>query len=84
MATLYVENVPDELYEALRDRARRRHHSMAAEVVALLADSIPTARQLRGRQEIVHRLERMASVKKLLRKRTFPTAEEMQRQDRNR
>ena len=36
MATLYVENVPDELYEALRKRARRNRKSIAAEVLELL------------------------------------------------
>ena len=36
MATLYVENVPDDLYEALRQRARSHRKSIAAEVVSLL------------------------------------------------
>jgi plasmid stability protein len=36
MPTLYVENVPNDLYEALRDRARRHRRSIAAEVVSLL------------------------------------------------
>lgn len=34
MATLYVENVPDDLYKALRARARERHRSIAAEVLS--------------------------------------------------
>jgi plasmid stability protein len=33
MATLYVENVPDDLYEALRNRARSQRRSIAAEVI---------------------------------------------------
>ena len=32
MATLYVENVPDELYEAIRARAKQKRKSIAAEV----------------------------------------------------
>ena len=36
MATLYVENVPDDLYEALRKRARGQRRSIAAEVLQLL------------------------------------------------
>ncbi len=36
MATLYVENVPDELYEALRKCARNQRRSIAAEVLELL------------------------------------------------
>jgi len=31
MATLYVENVPDEFYEALRNRAKQNHKSIAGE-----------------------------------------------------
>jgi plasmid stability protein len=46
MPTLYVENVPNELYEALRKRAREHGSSIAAEVISLLADNIPTAAQL--------------------------------------
>jgi plasmid stability protein len=36
MATLYVENVPDNLYKALRKRARSQRRSIAAEVIQLL------------------------------------------------
>jgi plasmid stability protein len=59
MATLYVENVPKELYEALRERARERRRSMAAEVVALLEESVPTEKELKARRELLGRLERM-------------------------
>src|SRR5215469_15197381 len=38
MATLYVENVPDDIYKALRERARKNHTSIAAEVIGLLKD----------------------------------------------
>ena len=82
MATLYVENVPDDLYKALRARARERHRSMAAEVVSLLADSVPTAKELRARREFLRRLERVR-LKAHLRG-VFPSTEEMQRQDRAR
>ena len=43
MATLYVENVPDELYEALRGLARQHRKSIAAEVLTLLEENVPTA-----------------------------------------
>ena len=33
MATLYVENVPDEIYKALRKRAKANRKSIAAEVI---------------------------------------------------
>ena len=38
MATLYVENIPDELYEALRERARQQRKSIAAEVLRLIEE----------------------------------------------
>ena len=53
MATLYVENVPDDLYEALRSRAKARRRSIAAEVLALLKENIPTEQELKARHEWV-------------------------------
>jgi plasmid stability protein len=83
MATLYVENVPEDLYEALRSRAKARRRSIAAEVLALLEENIPTERELKARREWVHKL---GSLRK---QRTpkggpFPSTEEMIRQDRER
>jgi hypothetical protein len=83
MATLYVENVPKELYEALRGRARARHRSIAAEVLALLEESIPTAAELQGRREFLRRLERWR-VRNSRRRGSFPATEQMQREDRAR
>jgi plasmid stability protein len=83
MPTLYVENIPKELYEALRGRARERHRSIAAEVLALLEESIPTEKELKARQEFLRKLERMRS-KKPLSSESFPPTEEMQREDRAR
>ncbi len=83
MPTLYVENVPKELYEALRGRARKRHRSMAAEVVALLEDNIPTEKELSARRGLLRRLEHLRSKKSSARG-PFAATEEMQRQDRAR
>jgi len=83
MPTLYVRNFPQALYEALRERARASHRSIAAEVLALLEENVPTAQELRSRHEWVRKLAR-------LRKqhtgsgRAFPSTEEMLRQDRTR
>ena len=49
MATLYVENVPDSIYKALRERARKNRKSIAAEVIELLEQNVPTAEELRKR-----------------------------------
>ena len=40
MATLNVKNMPDELYQRLKARARREHRSVAQEVTALLAAAL--------------------------------------------
>lgn len=83
MATLYVENIPDELYKALRGRAREHHRSIAAEVLSLLQANIPTAKELRARQQLLRRIEKMHSKASAARLH-FATTEEMQRADRQR
>ena len=83
MATLYVENIPDDLYEALRARAKARRHSIAAEVLALLEENIPTARELKSRHEWVRKLARLRKQHKGS-GHAFPSAEEMIREDRER
>jgi plasmid stability protein len=83
MATLYVEGVPEDLYEALRGRARGRRRSIAAEVLALLEESIPTEKELKARQELLRHLERIRA-KKPPSRGASPATEEMQRQDRAR
>lgn len=83
MATLYVENIPDDLYEALRERARQHRKSIAAEVLSLLEENILTAEERKSRQEFLRRVERWRSQ----RPRSagpFPSSEEMQREDRAR
>ena len=40
MATLHVRNVPDEIYERLRERAETSHRSLSAEVLILLRDAL--------------------------------------------
>jgi plasmid stability protein len=50
MATLHVRNVPDELYELLRERAAENDRSIGAETVQLLQEHLlatSTARTLR-------------------------------------
>jgi plasmid stability protein len=83
MPTLFVENVPKDLYEALRKRAKEHRRSLAAEVIALLEANVPTEKELRRRREVVRKLmELRSSITPLPGK--FPTAEEMIREDRER
>ena len=54
MATLNVKNVPDDLYERLRRRAKEQHRSVAQEVIHLVASVLDGEPQtsileLRGR-----------------------------------
>ena len=83
MPTLYVENVPKALYESLRKRAREHRRSMAAEVISLLEENIPTEKELARRSEAVSRLRNLKFTP------TDPNAEissslEMIREDRER
>jgi plasmid stability protein len=83
MPTLYVENVPHELYEALRNQARQHRRSIAAEVLSLLEEAIPTAQELKSRREFLRQVERLGRQ----RPRSagpFPSSEEMQSEDRAR
>jgi plasmid stability protein len=83
MATLYVENIPDELYAALRSQAKARRRSIAAEVLALLEENVPTARELKSRHEWVCKLTRLRK-RQTASGRAFPSTEEMIREDRER
>ena len=83
MATLYVENVPDDLYEALRQQARKRRKSIAGEVIELLSQHIPTAAELERRRRFYRRALRMTARIPLSRG-PFPSTEEMLREDRQR
>jgi plasmid stability protein len=83
MATLYVENIPDDLYDALRKRARSQHRSIAAEIRTLLEENIPTEKELKRRRQCMLKLNRL-SASAVRTDGTFPTSEEMIREDRAR
>jgi plasmid stability protein len=83
MATLYVENVPDDIYRALRKRAKANRKSIAAEVIELLKQNIPTEAELKRRREFYDRMAELRA-KPPLTSGHFPSAEEMIREDRER
>jgi plasmid stability protein len=83
MPTLYVENVPDDLYDALRKRARARRSSISAEVLAILGENAPTAQELARRKELLARALRISARRPPL-PGPFPSTEEMQREGRDR
>ena len=83
MATLYVENVPDDLYKALRKRAKQNQKSIAGEVIGLLKVMVPTPAELKRRQKFFDYVMRMKE-KSPPSPGPFPSTEEMIREDRER
>jgi plasmid stability protein len=83
MATLYVENVPDDVYEALRKHAKSQRRSIAAEVLALLEQFYPTEQQLKRRRIASAKLRQLRFTSSGSQSQ-LPTAVEMIREDRER
>jgi plasmid stability protein len=83
MATLYVENVPSELYKALRKRARNEQRSMAAEVIRLLEANFPTEKELRRRRNAFKKIDHLKFTKSE-NAAPLPSSLEMIREDRDR
>ena len=81
MATLHVRNVPDDLYDRLRRRAREQGRSINAEAIALLRPALAD-------QEAVSIADLLARAEELRAGQTrdpaAPTAVEMIREDRER
>jgi plasmid stability protein len=89
MPTLYVENVPDEVYAALRLQAKQKRSSIASEVVALLTERFPTAEEKQRRRAFYERaLQQAQAAPKAMavgaNAAYFPSTEQMQREDRER
>ena len=82
MATLVVENVPEDLYEALRARAQANQKSVSAEVLELLTRSVPTSEGAR-RRAVIDEIERLRLTPPLT-SGPFPSAEQLIREDRDR
>jgi plasmid stability protein len=83
MPTLYVENVPGDLYEALRQRARANRKSISAEVLLLLEENVVTAEEQKSRQRFLRQAQRLRSQPTAANKH-FSATEQMQREDRAR
>jgi plasmid stability protein len=83
MPTLHMENIPRDLYAALRKRAKTNQRSIAAELRALLKENVPTARELKARHEFVRNILRLRARQPKSRG-NFQSAEETIREDRER
>jgi plasmid stability protein len=88
MPTLYVENVPEEVYAALRLQAKQKRSSIASEVVALLTERFPTAEEKQRRRAFFEKaLERARATPKAMAVGAgagYASTEQMQREDRER
>ena len=56
MPTLHVRNVPETLYERIREQARRHQHSISAEVIVLLNRAL--ANTWRSQSEVLTSIRR--------------------------
>lgn len=56
MPTSHVRNVPEDLYERLRERARRQNRSISAEVIVLLSRALAEVRE--NQVEILNNIRR--------------------------
>jgi plasmid stability protein len=73
----------EDLFAALRRRAQAHRKSIAAEVLSLLEQNVPTAQELRTRQKLLRRAKCLQAQEPRSAG-PFPSTEEMQRADRNR
>ena len=81
MPTLYVENVPGDVYDALKERARTNRNSISAEVIALLKENVPTTQELTRRRDLLKLAVRLQARRP---RASGPSSEEMLREDRAR
>ena len=78
-----MENVPEELYDALKGRAKEHRRSVSAEVLTLLAETVPTEDQLRRRKQLLTLARRLRSEQPAA-EASARTVVEMLREDRER
>jgi plasmid stability protein len=83
MATLYVENISDDLYAALRKQAKLRRKSIAQEVISLLEAHVSTPQVLERRRLLLQKALRMSG-RRASTSASVLSTEEMLREDRAR
>lgn len=81
MATLYVRDVPSELYEQLRQEAKTSRRSLSAETIELLRRSLSTRSGI-SLEQLLQDADRIRAEHAL--PTGSPTAAELIREDRDR
>ncbi|HZR99173.1 MAG TPA: Arc family DNA-binding protein [Chloroflexota bacterium] len=76
MAILHVRNVPDDLYERLKERAAAERRSISAEIIAILECQLPAKRSVSEVLDEVDRINRLYPLPPNL-----PDATELLRED---
>ena len=84
MPTLYVENIPKDLYDALRNTARQHRKSISAEVTAILEEHIVTPAELKARRRFLREAQILRAKTSSVAGRRPLSSEEMLRADRSR
>lgn len=83
MATMYVDNIPEELYQGLKAQAKASRMSLAARVVMLLEENVPTEAELGRRAAFLEKARRFQQAQAPVGA-AFPSTEQMLREDRDR
>ncbi|MHC5832386.1 MAG: FitA-like ribbon-helix-helix domain-containing protein, partial [Nostoc sp.] len=89
MATLYVRNLPDDLYAKLQELAVSQHRSINAQVITLLEEALKTETQQteeERRKNVPKLLEEISRRRRRLNPADFglPDSTELIREDRDR
>jgi antitoxin FitA len=80
MATLHVRNVPDEIYQRLREKAEASNRSLSAEVVVLLRGALDDRKT--SQREVLDEIRRRRSFRPA--DLGAPDSTSLLREDRNR
>lgn len=81
MATLYVRNFPDDLYQKLRTLAAENHRSLSAQVIVLIEEGL-SREHLRERR--LQALKNISELRATLEPSSGPDSLELLREDRDR
>ncbi len=74
--------MPESLYRALRERAARSRRLIAAEVVFMLEENVPTEEEMANRKTLGKKLAALRAIKAP--PGVYPSVEQMLREDRSR